>query len=150
MKASLLNICEAVALNFIRKSPCGLPVLSAVAKRFRHDGGLSRLRTLARGRRHHRHRRLLPLPVCRPSRAGKVRPRRRGQVHHRARPDSDGFCTDREDVNSLSLTVLDRLVTKYGLAYADIGRLEVGTETLVDKSKSVKSVLMQVSTAGLN
>ena len=61
-----------------------------------------------------------------------------------------GFCTDREDVNSLSLTVLDRLVTKYGLAYSDIGRLEVGTETLVDKSKSVKSVLMQVNTAGLN
>ena len=26
----------------------------------------------------------------------------------------------------------------------DIGRLEVGTETLIDKSKSVKSVLMQL------
>jgi len=55
-----------------------------------------------------------------------------------------GFCTDREDVNSLSLTVLCRLVNKYGLAYSDIGRLEVGTETLVDKSKSVKSVLMKL------
>ena len=30
------------------------------------------------------------------------------------------------------------------LTYADIGRLEVGTETLVDKSKSVKSVLMKL------
>jgi hydroxymethylglutaryl-CoA synthase len=33
---------------------------------------------------------------------------------------------------------------KYGLSYADIGRLEVGTETIIDKSKSVKSVLMQL------
>lgn len=55
-----------------------------------------------------------------------------------------GFCTDREDVNSLCLTVLDRLVTKTGISYQDIGRLEVGTETLLDKSKSVKSVLMQL------
>ena len=31
-----------------------------------------------------------------------------------------------------------------GLSYADIGRVEVGTETLVDKSKSVKSVLMKL------
>ena len=30
------------------------------------------------------------------------------------------------------------------LSYSDIGRLEVGTETLVDKSKSVKSVLMKL------
>ena len=55
-----------------------------------------------------------------------------------------GFCTDREDVNSLCLTVLDRLVRKAGISYTEIGRLEVGTETLIDKSKSVKSVLMQV------
>jgi hydroxymethylglutaryl-CoA synthase len=56
-----------------------------------------------------------------------------------------GFCTDREDVNSLCLTVLDRLVKKTGISYSEIGRLEVGTETLIDKSKSVKSVLMQVT-----
>lgn len=55
-----------------------------------------------------------------------------------------GFCSDREDVNSLCLTVLDRLVKKTGISYGDVGRLEVGTETLLDKSKSVKSVLMQV------
>lgn len=30
------------------------------------------------------------------------------------------------------------------LFYRDIGRLEVGTETIIDKSKSVKSVLMQL------
>lgn len=28
--------------------------------------------------------------------------------------------------------------------YSDIGRLEVGTETLVDKSKSIKSMLMRL------
>ena len=55
-----------------------------------------------------------------------------------------GFCSDLEDVNSLSLTVLDQLIAKFGLGWSDIGRLEVGTETLVDKSKSVKSVLMKL------
>ena len=55
-----------------------------------------------------------------------------------------GFCTDREDVNSLCLTALDQLVKKSGISFSEIGRLEVGTETLLDKSKSVKSVLMQV------
>jgi len=33
---------------------------------------------------------------------------------------------------------------KYGISYNDIGRLEVGTETILDKSKSCKSVLMQL------
>jgi len=56
-----------------------------------------------------------------------------------------GFCDDREDINSLCLTALERLIQKTpNLSYADIGRLEVGTETLIDKSKSVKSVLMKL------
>lgn len=55
-----------------------------------------------------------------------------------------GFCSDNEDVNSLSLTAVSRLVKKSGISYGDIGRLEVGTETIVDKSKSVKSVLMKL------
>jgi hydroxymethylglutaryl-CoA synthase len=33
---------------------------------------------------------------------------------------------------------------KYGIDYQSIGRLEVGTETIIDKSKSVKSALMQL------
>ena len=33
---------------------------------------------------------------------------------------------------------------KTGTSLSSIGRLEVGTETILDKSKSVKSVLMQV------
>ena len=55
-----------------------------------------------------------------------------------------GFCGDREDINSLALTVVRRLVERNGVAFTDIGRLEVGTETILDKSKSTKSVLMQL------
>ena len=55
-----------------------------------------------------------------------------------------GFCSDREDVNSLCLTVVKRLLEKTGTKASDVGRMEVGTETIIDKSKSVKSVLMQL------
>jgi hydroxymethylglutaryl-CoA synthase len=54
------------------------------------------------------------------------------------------FVDDREDIHSICLTVVSSLMEKYGISYKDIGRLEVGTETIVDKSKSVKSVLMQL------
>lgn len=54
------------------------------------------------------------------------------------------FVNDREDIYSMSLTVLKKLLDKHNIDPKDIGRLEVGTETLLDKSKSVKSVLMQL------
>lgn len=54
------------------------------------------------------------------------------------------FVTDREDVISLSLTAVDDLMRSSGLSYAQIGRLEVGTETILDKSKSIKTSLMQL------
>jgi len=54
------------------------------------------------------------------------------------------FCDDREDIYSLSLTTVSSLFKKYNIDPKDIGRLEVGTETMLDKSKSVKSVLMQL------
>lgn len=54
------------------------------------------------------------------------------------------FCNDREDINSLCLTVTKNLLERNGLSPNDIGRLEVGTETIIDKSKSVKTVLMQL------
>ncbi|KAK6461197.1 hydroxymethylglutaryl-CoA synthase [Scheffersomyces coipomensis] len=54
------------------------------------------------------------------------------------------FVNDREDIYSLSLTVLSKLINHYQIDTNNIGRLEVGTETLLDKSKSVKSVLMQL------
>lgn len=55
-----------------------------------------------------------------------------------------GFCTDCEDINSLCLTVVHNLFDNYKISSTEIGRLEVGTETLIDKSKSVKTVLMQL------
>nr|XP_026249381.1 hydroxymethylglutaryl-CoA synthase, cytoplasmic [Urocitellus parryii] len=55
-----------------------------------------------------------------------------------------GFCTDREDINSLCLTVVQNLMERNNLSYDCIGRLEVGTETIIDKSKSVKTNLMQL------
>ncbi|MCJ1300414.1 3-hydroxy-3-methylglutaryl coenzyme A synthase [Hypocenomyce scalaris] len=54
------------------------------------------------------------------------------------------FCDDREDIYSMCLTTLSSLIHKYSIDPKSIGRLEVGTETMLDKSKSVKSVLMQL------
>ena len=55
-----------------------------------------------------------------------------------------GFCSDREDINSLCLTVVQNLMRRNNINPEQIGRLEVGTETIIDKSKSVKSALMQL------
>ena len=49
-----------------------------------------------------------------------------------------------KDIYSFALTVLSKLLSKYKIDTDSIGRLEVGTETILDKSKSVKSVLMQL------
>jgi hydroxymethylglutaryl-CoA synthase len=51
---------------------------------------------------------------------------------------------DREDVNSISLTCVNNLMKKHNIDPRSIGRLEVGTETLLDKSKSVKTTLMEL------
>jgi len=56
--------------------------------------------------------------------------------------DGLAVCGDCEDVNSLALTVTQSLLEKYSINPNEVGRLEVGTETLVDKSKSTKTVLM--------
>jgi len=48
------------------------------------------------------------------------------------------------DIYSFALTTVSSLLHKYSINPKSIGRLEVGTETLLDKSKSVKSVLMQL------
>lgn len=53
------------------------------------------------------------------------------------------FFDDREDVASILMTACSCLLEKYGVAASAVGRLEVGTETLIDKSKSVKTALMQ-------
>eukprot|EP00121_Abeoforma_whisleri_P010118 Awhi_evm1s9322 len=54
------------------------------------------------------------------------------------------YCDDLEDINSICMTAVARLMEKYNISYNDIGRLEVGTETIIDKSKSVKTCLMQL------
>jgi len=54
------------------------------------------------------------------------------------------FCSDREDINSVMLTAVDRLMKSYDIDPRDVGRLEVGTESLVDKSKSTKTTLMRL------
>jgi len=48
------------------------------------------------------------------------------------------------DIYSMALTVTHSLIEKYNIDTDSIGRLEVGTETILDKSKSVKSVLMKL------
>lgn len=58
--------------------------------------------------------------------------------------DSMAFCGDREDINSISLTVVNSLLTKYKIPKSMIGRIEIGTESLIDKSKSTKTVIMDL------
>lgn len=47
-------------------------------------------------------------------------------------------------VSIFSLTVVTNLLEKYGVDPKQIGRLEVGSETVIDKSKSIKTFLMQI------
>lgn len=58
--------------------------------------------------------------------------------------ESMAFTGDAEDINSIALTVVHNLLEKYSISPSEIGRLEVGTESLVDKSKSTKTVLMSL------
>lgn len=54
------------------------------------------------------------------------------------------FTGDREDINSIALTVVQSLLEKYKISPSQVGRLEIGTETLIDKSKSTKTTLMSL------
>lgn len=54
------------------------------------------------------------------------------------------FTGDREDVNTICMTAVEGLLSKYGIDPAMIGRVEVGTETMIDKSKSTKTHLMEM------
>ncbi len=58
--------------------------------------------------------------------------------------DAMAFTGDHEDINSIALTVVHSLLEKYQIKPNEIGRLEIGTETLIDKSKSTKTVLMSL------
>lgn len=54
------------------------------------------------------------------------------------------FVKDNEDINSITLTVVDKIIKRNNLCYKEISRLEVGTETFLDKSKSIKTHLMEL------
>ncbi|MBW0535128.1 hypothetical protein O181_074843 [Austropuccinia psidii MF-1] len=54
------------------------------------------------------------------------------------------YCDDREDINSFLLTVTRSLMEKYNIDPRLIGRIDVGTESIIDKSKSVKTILMDL------
>ncbi|EGG11943.1 uncharacterized protein MELLADRAFT_46585 [Melampsora larici-populina 98AG31] len=54
------------------------------------------------------------------------------------------YCDDREDINSFLLTVTQSLLQKYDIDPRSIGRIDVGTESIIDKSKSVKTLLMDL------
>ena len=60
------------------------------------------------------------------------------------------FLDDTEDINSLSLTILDKIITKNSLSLKDISRIEIGTETFIDKSKSIKTHLMDIFSESTN
>ncbi|KAF5320297.1 hypothetical protein D9611_011379 [Ephemerocybe angulata] len=51
---------------------------------------------------------------------------------------------DREDINSFALNAVSGLLEKYQIDPNSIGRIEVGTETIIDKSKSVKTTIMDL------
>lgn len=59
-------------------------------------------------------------------------------------PESANARPSTPDIYSFALTAVSNLLKKYEIDTNSIGRLEVGTETILDKSKSVKSVLMQL------
>lgn len=54
------------------------------------------------------------------------------------------FVGDREDINSICLTVVKRLLEDYQIDPRKVGRLEIGTETIIDKSKATKTVVMDI------
>uniref|UniRef100_A0A0M3IHS3 HMG_CoA_synt_N domain-containing protein n=1 Tax=Ascaris lumbricoides TaxID=6252 RepID=A0A0M3IHS3_ASCLU len=54
------------------------------------------------------------------------------------------FCADNEDVASICMTVLANLLERYEINISTVGFLAVGTETLIDKSKGVKTQLMEL------
>ncbi|KZT07310.1 hydroxymethylglutaryl-CoA synthase [Laetiporus sulphureus 93-53] len=53
-------------------------------------------------------------------------------------------CDDREDINTFALTAVNNLLEKYDVDPKSIGRIDVGTETIIDKSKATKTVLMDL------
>ena len=53
-------------------------------------------------------------------------------------------CDEDEDVVSMAMTAARRLVERHGMRYHDIGMLQTACESLLDRSKSIKSNLMSL------
>lgn len=53
-------------------------------------------------------------------------------------------CMDNEDVVSMTLTVVDRLMARLGMDPKAIGRIDVGSESHFDRAKSVRSFVMRL------
>ena len=53
-----------------------------------------------------------------------------------------GFCLENEDAVSMALTCVDRLLKRLCIEKSSIGRIEVGSESHVDRAKSLKTFLM--------
>ena len=53
-------------------------------------------------------------------------------------------CGSDEDTVSMALTVVHQLIDRYGLRSGSVGLLEVSSESLVDRSKSMKTELMSL------
>jgi NADP-dependent 3-hydroxy-3-methylglutaryl-CoA reductase len=56
--------------------------------------------------------------------------------------DKMSYCGDNEDIISMYLTLVEQIMTKY--SYNDIGYIQIGTETIIDKSKSIKTHIMEL------
>ena len=54
------------------------------------------------------------------------------------------FVNEAEDIVSISLTAVRNLLEKNNISPKQVGRVEVGTETMIDKSKSLKTHLMSL------
>ena len=68
----------------------------------------------------------------------------RGKIQIGLGQEQMSFVSHLEDVNSMALTVLNNMLERTGVPVTDIGKLEFGTETLHDKSKSTKTILMKL------
>jgi hydroxymethylglutaryl-CoA synthase len=58
--------------------------------------------------------------------------------------DMMAFCMENEDVNSICLTAVDNLLRNHGIDIASIGRIEVGSESHIDRAKGIKCFLMRL------
>ncbi|PHT92514.1 Hydroxymethylglutaryl-CoA synthase [Capsicum annuum] len=56
--------------------------------------------------------------------------------------DCRSFVIEDEDVVSISMTAVTYLLEKYAIDPKQIGRLDVGTETIIDKRKSIKTLFL--------